>query len=280
MTVHLVVNLDTGAFSYTSQTATSVLITENIGYTVSDNDGDLASSSLVVKVVPNSPPVAMDDNIITNVLSGNIVVPGELLLGNDSDANGDPLTASPTSFNTGWTAKGGDFTGSTGTVSFTGNNVQSINLNRSAFVANAATMTAVLVVSGALGAVSNNNANDEDRLNISLKQGETLTLDHNLAGGHITLEVFSQRWAVHCDQRRRLVHCGGGWQLPDPRHQHPQSRRRQFQRCGKLSTDHDRQLRRAPRTAPRITTAATPPATTMAVATVLRWTSATRRAIP
>ncbi|ALQ02191.1 retention module-containing protein [Pseudomonas brassicacearum] len=184
----LVVNLDTGAFSYTSQTATSTLITENIGYTISDNDGDLASSSLVVKVVPNSPPVAMDDNIITNVLSGNIVVPGELLLGNDSDANGDPLTASPTSFNTGWTAKGGDFTGSTGTVSFTGNNVQSINLNRSAFVANAATMTAVLVVSGALGAVSNNNANDEDRLNISLKQGETLTLDHNLAGGHITLE--------------------------------------------------------------------------------------------
>ncbi|WP_210643394.1 retention module-containing protein [Pseudomonas sp. Tri1] len=184
----LVVNLDTGAFSYTSQTATSTLITENIGYTVSDNDGDLASSSLVIKVVPNSPPVAMDDNIITNVLSGNIVVPGELLLGNDSDANGDPLTASPTSFNTGWVAKGADFTGSTGTVSFTGNNVQSINLNRSAFVANAATMTAVLVVSGALGAVSNNNANDEDRLNISLKQGETLTLDHNLAGGHITLE--------------------------------------------------------------------------------------------
>ena len=184
----LVVNLDTGEFSYTSQTATSTLITENIGYTVSDNDGDLASSTLVVKVVPNSPPVAVDDNIITNVLSGNIVIPGELLLGNDSDANGDPLTASPTAFNTGWIAKGADFTGTTGTVSFTGNNVQSINLNRSAFVANTATMTAVLVVSGALGSVSNNNANDEDRLNISLKQGETLTLDHNLAAGHITLE--------------------------------------------------------------------------------------------
>ncbi|ROM71387.1 type I secretion target [Pseudomonas brassicacearum] len=184
----LVVNLDTGAFSYTSQTATSTLITEHIGYTVSDHDGDLASSNLVINVVPNSPPIAADDNIITNVLSGNIVIPGELLLGNDSDANGDPLTASPTSFNTGWAAKGADFTGSTGTVSFTGNNVQSINLNRSAFVANTATMTAVLVVSGALGAVSNNNVNDEDRLNINLKQGETLTLDHNLAGGHITLE--------------------------------------------------------------------------------------------
>ncbi|WP_434562939.1 retention module-containing protein [Pseudomonas sp. R1-6] len=184
----LVVNLDTGAFSYTSQTATGTLITENIGYTLSDNDGDLASSNLVIKVQPNSPPVATDDNVITNVLSGNIVVPGELLLGNDSDANGDPLTASPTSFNTGWVAKGADFTGSTGTASFAGNNVQSINLNRSAFVANAASMTAVLVVSGALGAVSNSNANDEDRLNISLKQGETLKLDHNLAAGRIAME--------------------------------------------------------------------------------------------
>ncbi|WP_348529662.1 beta strand repeat-containing protein [Pseudomonas fluorescens] len=184
----LVVNLDTGAFSYTSQTATSTLITEHIGYTVSDNDGDLASSNLVINVVPNSPPIAVDDNIITNVLSGNIVIPGELLLGNDSDANGDPLTVSPTSFNTGWAAKGADFTGSTGTVSFTGNNVQSINLSRSAFVANTASMTAALVVSGALGMVSNNNANDEDRLNISLKQGETLTLDHNLAAGRIVME--------------------------------------------------------------------------------------------
>ncbi|MGR4975001.1 retention module-containing protein [Pseudomonas sp. LARHCG127] len=184
----LVVNLDTGAFSYTSQTVTHTLITENIGYTVSDNDGDLASSNLVIKVVPNSPPIAVDDNVITNVLSGNIVIPGELLLGNDSDANGDPLTASPTSFNTGWLAKGADFTGSIGTASFTGNNVQSINLNRSAFVANTASMTAMLVVSGALGMVSNNNANDEDRLNISLKQGETLTLDHNLSAGRIAME--------------------------------------------------------------------------------------------
>ncbi|UVM71077.1 retention module-containing protein [Pseudomonas alvandae] len=184
----LVVNLDTGAFSYTSQTTTSTLITEHIGYTVSDNDGDLAGSNLVINVVPNSAPVAVADNVITNVLSGNIVVPGELLLGNDSDANGDPLTATPTGFNTGWAAKGGDFTGTTGTASFTGNNVQSINLDRSAFVANAASMTAMLVVSGALGAVSNNNANDEDRLNISLKQGETLTLDHNLAAGRVAME--------------------------------------------------------------------------------------------
>ncbi|WP_458377735.1 retention module-containing protein [Pseudomonas fluorescens] len=184
----LVVNLDTGEYTYTSQKTTSVVITENIGYTVSDNDGDLASSTLVVKVVPNAPPVAVDDHVITNVLSGSIVVPGELLLANDTDPNGDPLTASPTTFNTGWIAKGADFTGSNQNYSFTGSNAQSATIARSAFVANTAAMTAVLVVSGALGEVKNNNTNDEDRINVTLKQGETLNLDHNLAAGHVAME--------------------------------------------------------------------------------------------
>ncbi|MGE8486488.1 MAG: retention module-containing protein, partial [Pseudomonas sp.] len=184
----LLVNLDTGEYTYTSQKTTAVQITENIGFTASDNDGDLTSSTLTVNVIPNSPPVAVDDHIITNVLSGSIVVPGELLLANDTDPNGDPLTASPTTFNTGWTAKGADFTGTNSSFSFTGNNVQAVTIARSAFVANAAAMTAMLVVSGALGAVSTNNTNDEDRITVNLKQGETLNLDHNLAAGHITME--------------------------------------------------------------------------------------------
>jgi Ca2+-binding RTX toxin-like protein len=114
-------------------------------------------------------------------------VPGELLLANDSDVNGDALTASPTAFNTGWTARGADFIGTNSNFSFTGNN-QAVTIARSAFVANTAAMTAVLVVSGALGAVSNNNTNDEDQITVNLKQGETLNLDHNLAAGHITME--------------------------------------------------------------------------------------------
>ncbi|MHC8291310.1 retention module-containing protein [Pseudomonas sp. XS1P51] len=188
----LVVNLDTGEFSYVSQKTTAVVLTENIGYSVSDNDGDLASSTLVVKVIPNAPPVAVDDHVITNVLSGSVVVPGELLLANDTDPNGDPLTASPTTFNTGWLPKGADFTGS-GAINFSGtsnNNAanQTLANVRSAFAANAATMTAVLVVSGYLGKVDNANGNDEDRITVNLKQGETLNLDHNLAAGHITME--------------------------------------------------------------------------------------------
>ncbi|WP_202369371.1 retention module-containing protein [Pseudomonas sp. MWU318] len=187
----LVINLDTGDYSYTSQKTTTTVITENIGFTLSDNDGDLASSTLTVKVIPNSPPVAMDDHVITNVLSSNITVPGELLLANDTDPDGDTLNASPTSFNTGWVAKGADFTG-TGAINFagTGNTAanQALADVRNAFAANTAAMTAVLVVSGYLGAVTSANANDEDLITVKLKQGETLNLDHNLAAGHVTME--------------------------------------------------------------------------------------------
>ncbi|MBS4079547.1 retention module-containing protein [Pseudomonas rustica] len=188
----LVVNLDTGDYTYTSQKTTAVVITENIGFTVSDNDGDLASSTLTVKVIPNAPPVAADDHVITNVLSSNVVVPGELLLANDTDPNGDTLNATPTTFNTGWISKAADFTG-TGAINFTGTNAntaanQNLANVRNSFSANAATMTAVLVVSGYLGAVTNSNANDEDRITVNLRQGETLNLDHNLAAGHVTME--------------------------------------------------------------------------------------------
>ncbi|MBF6036702.1 retention module-containing protein [Pseudomonas sp. P155] len=187
----LVINLDTGDYSYTSQKTTAVVITENIGFTLSDNDGDLASSTLTVKVIPNAPPVAVDDHVITNVLSSNIVVPGELLLANDTDPNGDTLNATPTTFNTGWIAKGADFTG-TGAITFNGNSNTAANQTladvRNAFAANTAAMTAVLVISGYLGAVTNANANDEDLITVKLKQGETLNLDHNLAAGHVTME--------------------------------------------------------------------------------------------
>ncbi|WP_262137903.1 retention module-containing protein [Pseudomonas sp. Marseille-Q5117] len=214
----LVVNLDTGEYSYTSQKTTAVVITENIGFTVSDNDGDLASSTLTVKVIPNAPPVAMDDHVITNVLSGNIVVPGELLLANDSDPNGDALNATPTSFNTGWVSKAADFTG-TGLIGFTGQNNNAANQNlanvRSAFSANAATMTAVLVVSGYLGMVSNSNANDEDRITVNLRQGETLNLDHHLGAGKISMEysLNGGAWMALADGQTLSASADGVYQI-------------------------------------------------------------------
>jgi len=185
----LVVKLDTGDYTYSSQNVTSVVLTETVGFTVSDNDGDLASSTLVVKVNPNAAPVAGDDHIITNILSGTIVVPADALLANDSDANGDPLTAAPTSFNTGWLSPGADFTaGSLQTIGFTGGSNQTLSVARASFNANTAAMTAAVVISGFLGSINNGNDNDEDVISVSLKQGETLNLDHNLTAGRVGME--------------------------------------------------------------------------------------------
>ncbi|NMY27102.1 retention module-containing protein [Pseudomonas sp. WS 5021] len=181
----LIVDMDNGEFRYTPPKLTGSLVTETFGVIVSDNDGDLASSSLVVKVNPNVAPVAGDDHVITNILSGNIVVPAELLLANDSDANHDNLTAIPTSFPTGWVAtKGVSFTGS-GSRSFINPSSTTLADVRTSFARDSAAMTALLVVSGNLGAVGNSNA--EDRITVSLKAGETLNLDHNLASGNVIM---------------------------------------------------------------------------------------------
>jgi len=214
----LLINLDTGEYTYTSQKTTAVVITENIGFTVSDNDGDLASSTLTVKVIPNAPPVAMDDHVITNVLSGNIVVPGELLLANDTDPNGDTLNATPTSFNTGWISKAADFTGS-GAILFNNPNNNAANQSlanvRNSFNATAATMTAVLVVTGYLGSVSNSNANDEDRITVNLRQGETLNLDHNLDPGRISMEysLNGGAWIALNDGQTLTASADGVYQI-------------------------------------------------------------------
>ncbi|MCP1500345.1 VCBS repeat-containing protein [Pseudomonas migulae] len=164
--------------------------TDTFTYTLRDNDGDESTTTITIDV-NNSCIQAVNANdvtVITNVLSGSVAVPGEALLANATDANGDPLTASPTTFNTGWIAKGADFTGSNQNYSCSRGNAQSLTIARSAFVANTAAMTAVLVVSGALGEVKHNSTNDEDRITVTLKQGETLNLDHNLAAGHVAME--------------------------------------------------------------------------------------------
>jgi VCBS repeat-containing protein len=214
----LVVNLDTGEYNYVSQKTTSVVLTENIGFTVSDNDGDLANSTLVIKVIPNAAPVATDDHIITNVLSNSVTVPGELLLANDTDADGDPLKASPTTFNTGWVAKGADFIG-TGAIDFSGIGAkpsnQSLSNVRGSFVANTASMTALLVISGYLGPVTAANTNDEDRITVNLKQGETLNLDHTLAAGHLSMEysINGGAWIPLADGQTITAASDGVYQI-------------------------------------------------------------------
>ncbi|MGF6594857.1 Ig-like domain-containing protein, partial [Pseudomonas sp. 2835] len=192
----IVVNMDTGDFTYTPPKDTGSGQVEQIGFVASDNDGDTASANLVINVYANTAPVAGADHIISNILSSSITVPAEALLANDSDTNHDRLSVpSTTTFDTGWAAKGAGFTVGSATpptVTFNGTNNSSGNqlrdLPRSAFRGPANAMTAALVVSGYLGAVTTANANDEDVLTVTLKKGETLTLDHNLAAGNILME--------------------------------------------------------------------------------------------
>ena len=180
----LVVDMDNGQFTYTPPKDSGSNQVENIHFVASDNDGDLSGADLVINVNTNTAPVAGADHIITNIFAPTITVPAEALLANDSDANNDRLNASPITFNTGW-SKGADFTvGSTKpTITFNGQDDTLANqervIARSAFTGAAGSMTAALVVSGYLGAVTTANANDEDVIKVSLREGETLTLDHN-----------------------------------------------------------------------------------------------------
>ncbi|PSS50728.1 retention module-containing protein [Pseudomonas sp. BBP2017] len=189
----LLVDMDTGEFTYTPPKDSGTTLAENISFTASDNDGDLSSANLVVNVYSNAAPVAGADHIITNILSSTITVPVEALLANDSDANNDLLSASPISFTTNWAAKGAGFTVGNGTptVGFSGTTSnlanQSKDLPRSSFRTASNTTTAALLVSGYLGALSS-GANAEDVLTVTLKKGETLKLDHDRPAGNILME--------------------------------------------------------------------------------------------
>ncbi len=192
----LALNMSTGEYSYTPAVGLSQAVTENIHYVLSDYDGDLASASLTVHVVPAQvypAPTAVADNVITNLSGSSIDVPGAALLVNDVAGPGGPLIASPSTFTTGWTTGGADFkAGSLKTIPFAGIQNKDINhlknLDRSDFFNNTAT-TALLVISGYLGAVNAAPSNAQDLYSVQLKAGETVKVDHNL-----TSDALGMAW--------------------------------------------------------------------------------------
>ncbi len=190
----LVVDMDNGAYSYTSSAnGTTVAIKETVGFVLADNDGDLSNpATLTINLTPNTAPVAVADHIITNILSSTIIVPSDGLVANDTDANGDQLTVTNIGFVTGWAPKGADFSAaSTQTILFNGTGNTSANqvktIDRSDFNANTGNMTALLVVSGFLGAAAFvSNANASDSITVHLKAGETLNLS-DASNSHLDL---------------------------------------------------------------------------------------------
>ncbi|WP_460416290.1 retention module-containing protein [Pseudomonas sp. microsymbiont 2] len=190
----LVVNMDSGDFTYTPPKDNGSGQVEKIGFTASDNDGDTRSASLTVHINSNGAPVAGADHIITNIAGATVTVPAEALLANDSDPDHDRLSAAPITFNTGFGDKGAGFTAGTQaqTIKFDATPNRAENqfrdLARSEFTSLNGTMTAALVVAGYLGSISTSNANDEDTLTVTLRKGETLTLDHDRPAGNLLME--------------------------------------------------------------------------------------------
>ncbi|MFC3914699.1 VCBS domain-containing protein [Pseudaeromonas sharmana] len=171
----LQINSD-GSYVFTPPSSGATGNAVTLGYTIVDGDGDTSSSTLTIQ--PNHAPVAGDDNIITNILSGTLTLPSSILLANDSDADGDTLTVSKTAFITDWQPRGADFTSSSIVTKTVGNTA---TLNRSDFsktgqLANYATLT----VKGALNGV--NQGNNSDLLTLALVAGEVLSISTVLGG--------------------------------------------------------------------------------------------------
>lgn len=179
----LVVNMDSGAFSYKPGQADAPL-TERVGFVLSDNDGDLAGATLLINVQIPEPapcPEVVDDHIITNLLASSIEVPAAALLANDRSGDGGPLTATPAHFETGWAPAGRDFIAPTlHPVAFNGHRDslgnQLKDLQRADFHATSA-VTAMVLVHGYLGAWQGDTYNHQDLYSVHLKAGETLQVD-------------------------------------------------------------------------------------------------------
>ncbi|QXI37165.1 retention module-containing protein [Pseudomonas xantholysinigenes] len=190
----LLVNMDNGEFTYTPPKDNGSSQVEHFTFTASDNDGDTRSATLTVNINTNTAPVAGADHIISNISGATLTVPAEALLANDSDADHDRLSAAPITFNTNFADKGAGFTAGAQarTISFDGTQNRSENqfrdLARSEFTSLNGSMTAALVVAGYLGSISTSNANDEDTLTVTLRKGETLTLDHDRPAGNLMME--------------------------------------------------------------------------------------------
>lgn len=133
-----VINLQTGQYQYVAAN-NSNSYTEQFGYTLVDNDGDRASSTLTVNVNPQAAASAI------------------------ASAQSSEASASLAA----------DFTAtSVATLAVSGT---SLDVQRAQFYANTVALTAALLITGTLGVAQ--SATASDTISVSLRQGETLVLD-------------------------------------------------------------------------------------------------------
>lgn len=115
----LIVDLNDGNYSYTGPSMINSNQQEVFTYTLTDNDGDTASSTLTVNIVNGDrAPIVRDDAIITNwptqFGADQIVIPKYALLYNDTDPDGHSISVTGVSG-----ASDGSVTSDATTVTFT-----------------------------------------------------------------------------------------------------------------------------------------------------------------
>jgi VCBS repeat-containing protein len=140
------INVDNGQYRYDAAPGKTG-VTEQIGYTLIDNDGDSAGSTLTVNVNGGAAPA---NNVASVMSASNAIVVDNSLA-----------------------SAGADFTATrAATLAVAGNNLE---VQRAQFYANSLALTAALLITGTLG--GGQPADASDTLSVNLRQGETLHLD-------------------------------------------------------------------------------------------------------
>jgi len=210
----LTVDMQTGAYVYLPPAlAAGTSLTDTVGFVLIDGDGDSAASELVITVQTDNAPIAVADDVVTNILSADIVVPSEVLLANDSGRGA--LQTSAATVDTGWTTRMADFgRGEAQTIDMTDTRLKELRLARGEFNALNGSLTALVVVSGLLGAVG--TATATDTFSVQLNKGESLELDHNLAASQVGLEwrlVGGDGWHAIADGNGFTADDSGQYQV-------------------------------------------------------------------
>ena len=85
--------MDNGAYTYKAPASLGSDITETVGFTLSDNDGDTSASTLSINVAHDVlPPIVRNDHVFTNDdSSSTVVISDAALTHNDTDAGGHTI---------------------------------------------------------------------------------------------------------------------------------------------------------------------------------------------
>ena len=88
------IDVDDGSYGYTAPAVVNANISEPIGFTLTDTDGDTQSATLTLNVTnADLAPIVRDDSVITNITGASavIVIPDYALLNNDIDPDAQAI---------------------------------------------------------------------------------------------------------------------------------------------------------------------------------------------